>query len=1435
MIAGVVRIDGNEHFLWIKEISNQIKYYLVSKVCKQDLVEYQLNGRASGVVIQDLEALPVYYSEDYLLEAITKSKATGTVKKYGEVELLERILDAIYFAKSYRFPEECIEEDSQKKELGSVKKIFSARNDTTVYERIDVDDVCTMLHVECRGVWLYLSETMIRLPNVSKEKYHDVTVKQRKQIMSATIKTVTYDTLAGMLDMSWYRDQNGRTLKDYKSVKTILEFETIVMTPLCLAIKREHDAGRVLDIGIDTETTGLNVYNLSKDNVTKDHVVSLQLSWEDDQGVVIFFDMEHFQNVDQEYVLSRLAVLFENFTGKRSVEYYVSETSNVDQKGNTVQDLHCVHEMVSFGGHEEDFSTDGNLKKRILEFERSWIDTDGHNCGFDRRAIYDSGKEFWFDDDTLQMAFNLNPKTVRGNNKLKLLTRRIFGHETPELSDVLGRGNEDKYRYLVDEEVARIYGCADTDYARQLKRYLQKIMPQGMYERYKSQDTALINILPVSEYFGLATYEDELRELGEATFSDIQKLKQAVYSYVGVYMDYAQKLHAVEVAKSMGQYVTEEQYQLAVAGITVDTNATYEFEFKAAELRYVLYDLLKYPVFAYTDGAKHLPKTDKYVIKKLLNVKRKPNSRARKINHDILVTGADRAEYERLKGGSDKDKKQAAKMCLISADDFNSKEYPVALIIQKYSELNKEYTSYYKPMLEQNMEGKIFKSYAMARIETRRISNPIQTTKGSLKALIKAYSDDYYTLDFDMSQVEYRIMLSLSHFTKMITKMKDPEKDFHKETAAMVYKKPAYKVTKKERKGAKQVSFGIPYGLGDYSLCEQMEGEVNDDALFATRMLLHSWKQENKPIVDLLEEARAEALTPCVLSEEQRFFMNAYKRDPETKEFLLDKDGNRIPIDIGKVHNQFGFYRTFDLSDIGQTPADKKRRESGEFTAAEGVIRRAAGNYVIQSFAAELFRIILIRFYKLCEQEGIHLGRECIWHMLIHDELLCSIHKSIHPAKIYEIVKKACMITLPGHTNYFVGINMGRNWAECKDDDHEAPVLFVNEMVERWRAGEFTPEKTPAEFLKNGDPAQGYWFDDPYAFIEPLIDDYKLRRVHTVIKTLQPDVDTNTIDVKGIFEKFDNYTVRDYVRSYPKYGSIDKTTAIVGKDTDGNLLYDDNLLSNLEDQESLITWIARFYKEPRTVQKIDGMTITVDGLAEIRDISKEESKQDLDYDNLFADDCEEFEDDDYYSFDEDDIVYTVQSETEEYEQKDDDRDFIIDYSKAKEATSIAGMLVTEEKYKSIRVLNNTISIKTDRAGVGVLKQELRKYVHTGAGQRIIFIVSGIPRQWLSVNPAFELSVIDEVVTGCITAMTTENTHLKLKSLELRKNNVLIKIHNMAHRRQVILGLQNFGVTRKCTNPMMTYSVYLIDAFGSRELQGYVSRTADLEKLNKMIS
>ena len=217
----------------------------------------------------------------------------------------------------------------------------------------------------------------------------------------------------------------------------------------------------------------------------------------------------------------------------------------------------------------------------------------------------------------------------------------------------------------------------------------------------------------------------------------------------------------------------------------------------------------------------------------------------------------------------------------------------------------------------------------------------------------------------------------------------------------MVNAIPPHRVSKKIRKMAKGVSFGVPYGLGEMSLCETLFGEINAENLFATRMLLAKWESNNRPVMEFLNKQRDNALLAREMSIELRDFMDAWVTD-ENGNYVLTPAGTRIPKPIGFVENELGFYRTFDLSDISQTAEAKERRRHGHYNKEEGKIRRPAGNFPIQSFAAELFRIILIRFYNRCEKEGIN--DKIIWHMLIHDELLCSVHKSIHPFYMLSLI-----------------------------------------------------------------------------------------------------------------------------------------------------------------------------------------------------------------------------------------------------------------------------------------------------------------------------------------------------------------------------------------------------------------------------------------------
>ena len=1339
IIAGDVKIGEDRYVLAIKSYAKKKLYIVYSITNLNDPYDFNKNL----VSYKDLAKLN---PNDYLLGAYSRSLVTGEVKSYGDCDVIRIVLDNISYANNYVFADEnIVQKESHRTEQG-LEKVFEAADKHLALRRKTIDGELSELTLVHNVINLKLQE--FNMPIVMKNIQ---LVKANKQdashVLASTIKTIRLSDLDNVLDMSWYHTGEQRH-KHYDNAKSVFEFETKIFTPIIKAAIKAHQSGTPLITTLDTETSGLYTFNLAEDNPTRSHCVSIQLSWEEDQGIAIFNDMEHFQNVSIEYVLHRLKELFEWYKGTREVEYW--DTDAPISTGVSSEPKRMLLDATNSEQATSTLSkTLNQFQKKTITIARDWFFLVGHNAPFDRRTCYQTDHvALWFDADTLQMAFDINPQLVRGNKKLKLLTRKFFGHETPELTDILGRGNEDKYRYLVDEEVANVYGCADVDYTRKSFFVLRHLMTDKMWHQYLKEDVDLPNILAISEYYGMMTYPDKVVSLAEETAENINILKEAAYSYVGAYQDYTSQRQLCESAYSAG-ICTREEYLNKLEYIHVDPSVTYRFDFKASALIHVLYEILHYPIFAYTDGKIKKPKVDKYVMNKLASVKRKEHSTARKLERDILCYGVDRDEYDSLLHGSDADKKKAAGMRLISAEEFNSKEYPLALLLQEFASLNKEYTSYYKPILEENLEGKLFKSYNMARIETRRIANPGQTMKANLKALVRSYDDDHYVLDFDMSQVEYRIMLSLAGFTEMIEKMKNPERDYHTETASMVNAKPAHKVTKYERKHSKSVSFGVPYGLGERSLCEKMFGDTSPEHMVETRITLDKWRKRNKPIMDLLEGARAEALEEWKISDDLRNFMDAWQKNKKTKEYILDENGNRIPIPLGRVTNKLGFYRVFNLTHVGQTPADKARRATGSYTADESSIRRKAGNFPIQSFAAEVFRTILTRFYWRCVKEGIE--DKIIWHMLIHDELLCSVHKSLHPMYIYKLVKESCMVTMQGHTKYFVGINIGDTWAECKDDAREAPVFFVQRMIDRWDAGGFATEKTDPKYLKNGDPSQGYWFDHPWEFIKPLREQYVQDRIGEVIRTVI-DIDNGPIDIPTLLQKFDNYTVRAYVNDYTTNGKVDKEqfriyAAGIGKD--GKPVYDEDMYEDAVWASRLETWALTQFPEGKEIIDIFGNVQQLERKNTSEEIRVEVTPTDV-FDSL--DEIDELEellreeesDDTYWSFDDEQLGMAYE---QTYSDEEEDHSLLSELNLDIDgATSINDYLYKPPTYQSIQVVNNQLRISYSSPRQLKALQDLLAPYSCSSGYTVIFKDSfGKLTRWIHITTGANLSDIDTKV------------------------------------------------------------------------------------------
>jgi len=98
---------------------------------------------------------------------------------------------------------------------------------------------------------------------------------------------------------------------------------------------------------------------------------------------------------------------------------------------------------------------------------------------------------------------------------------------------------------------------------------------------------------------------------------------------------------------------------------------------------------------------------------------------------------------------------------------------------------------------------------------------PIRTKKG--REIRKAFickNNDYIMLSADYSQIELRVIASLSNDSNMISAFNNNE-DIHSSTAAKVFNVNIKNVSQEQRSNAKTVNFGIIYGVSAFGLSNQ--------------------------------------------------------------------------------------------------------------------------------------------------------------------------------------------------------------------------------------------------------------------------------------------------------------------------------------------------------------------------------------------------------------------------------------------------------------------------------------------------------------------------------------------------------------------------------------------------------------------------------------
>ena len=155
----------------------------------------------------------------------------------------------------------------------------------------------------------------------------------------------------------------------------------------------------------------------------------------------------------------------------------------------------------------------------------------------------------------------------------------------------------------------------------------------------------------------------------------------------------------------------------------------------------------------------------------------------------------------------------------------------LAALLREHRALNKLKTTYTDklPRLIHPRTGRIHTFYHQATAVTGRLASqnpnlqniPIRTPEGRRVRRAFVAEPSRLLLTADYSQIELRIMAHLSNDERLLAAFAADE-DVHACTAAEVFDVPLEQVTREQRGAAKEINFGLLYGMSPFGLARQL-------------------------------------------------------------------------------------------------------------------------------------------------------------------------------------------------------------------------------------------------------------------------------------------------------------------------------------------------------------------------------------------------------------------------------------------------------------------------------------------------------------------------------------------------------------------------------------------------------------------------------------
>ena len=310
-------------------------------------------------------------------------------------------------------------------------------------------------------------------------------------------------------------------------------------------------------------------------------------------------------------------------------------------------------------------------------------------------------------------------------------------------------------------------------------------------------------------------------------------------------------------------------------------------------------------------------------------------------------------------------------------------EHPIIEDIMEYRTLTKLNSTYVDSLISiiNPVTGRIHSSFNQTVTATGRISStepnlqniPVRTDIGrEIRKMFTAEGDNRVLVDADYSQIELRVLADISGDENMCGAFRN-NIDIHRQTASQVFDVPLDEVDSTMRFRAKAVNFGIVYGIGAFSLAQDLKISRKEADQYIKHYLEH-YPKVDEYMKNIVEKAKEDGYVTTMY--------NRRRYLPELK-------------------------------------------ASNKITQAFG--ERVAMNAPIQGTAADIIKIAMVNVYNRLKREG--LKSKLV--LQVHDELIVeavSDEKEAVERVVREEMQNAAKLKVP----LIVDLNVGHSWYDTK-------------------------------------------------------------------------------------------------------------------------------------------------------------------------------------------------------------------------------------------------------------------------------------------------------------------------------------------------------------------------------------------------------------------